>query len=328
MAYGFTVYTDRYAIEMTDVYSQTSKKTYQYAYGTGQQTLGGFTDGDYLEFTATPRNGYNFSRWVYHIGSTTATTKYSTSNPFKYYGSTGNDIYIAAEGETIGLPQLESVTYTITGSRVITVSLIGYNLIGYTVTLGLSYTDNTSMTIIQKIPITSNSFSTTITAASYATATLSVVFDPGGAFAKAYNFPHINLDGGGDEDKPDYFAWSSAVSQGLPVRNVSHYEWDDFIDKILEVLSYDGSQNTSITSAKYGYPIGTTYQTMLEDCFTSYDYDFDGYPLTAKMFNVSRFIIGSNVKTYIEDMTSYSSKVLASDFITLENCLNEWIDDI
>ena len=290
-------------------------------------------DGSYVEFEAVPASGYEFSRWIYHIGSPTATTEYSTSNPFKYYGSEGNDLYIAAEGTATGssgVPNVSDCSFQTTpGSRVITVSLVGYNLIGYTVTLGLSYTDGTSMTIIQKIPITSNSFSTTITAASYATATLSVVFDPGGAYAKSYNFPRINLGGGGDEDKPDYFAWSSAVAQGLPVRNVSHYEWDDFIDKIIEVLRYKKINNTSITSSKYGYPPGTTYQTMLEDCFTSYDYDFDGYPLTAQMFNVARFIIGSNVdggSGITKDMISYTSQVLASDFIKLETRLNDWID--
>jgi hypothetical protein len=102
VSYGFTVYTDRASIETTKVYSQTASKTYEYDYGTGQHSLSGFTDGDYLNFTAVPAYGYEFKRWVYHIGSPSAATKYSTSNPFKYYGSAGNDIYIAAEGQTSG----------------------------------------------------------------------------------------------------------------------------------------------------------------------------------------------------------------------------------
>lgn len=325
MSYGFTVYTDRSSIATTEVYSQTSRKTYQYDYGTGQHSLSGFTDGDYLEFTAVPANGYEFSRWIYHIGSPTATAQYNYSQTFKYYGSTGNDIYIAAEGSSggsTGTPSVTSVTHqTKSGSRVITVNLVGTNIKGYTVTLGLSYTDGTAMTIISKIPITSNSFSTTITAESYATSMLSVVFDPGGTYAKAY-YLQVELDGGGDE--PEYFEWSSAVAKGLPIKNVSHTEWDNFIDKIVELLG--GNLYVPLGEAKYGYSASTTYFTMLQDCYADYDSSYQGYPLTAKMFNVARFIIGSFVSTGISDKTSRTSKVLASDFITLENCLKTWQD--
>lgn len=100
MSYGFTVYTDRATIETTKVYSQTASKTYSYSYGTGEHSLEGFMDGDYLKFTAVPADGCEFRRWIYHIGSPSATTQYSYSNPFTYYGSTGEDIYIAAEGQT------------------------------------------------------------------------------------------------------------------------------------------------------------------------------------------------------------------------------------
>ena len=122
----------------------------------------------------------------------------------------------------------------------------------------------------------------------------------------------------------EYFEWSSAVAQGKPIKNVSHTEWDSFIDKIIEVLTDKKIINTPITSALYGYPIGTTYKTMLQGCYLTYDADLGGYPLTAKKFNIARYIIGSNVSTGISDKTSNSSKVLASDFITLENCLKAW----
>ena len=109
MSYGFTVYTDREAIKTTKVYSETSQSTYLYNYGTGQRTLNGFSDGSYLTFTAIPADGYEFYRWVYHIGSPTSTAQYVYANEdeddpstFRYYGSTGNDIYIAAEGKQIG----------------------------------------------------------------------------------------------------------------------------------------------------------------------------------------------------------------------------------
>ena len=330
MSYGFYVYTDRESIATTKVSYPAQNVTYEYDYGTGQHDLGGFTDGDYIQFTAVPANGYKFTQWIYHIGSPTAETQYSTSNPFKYYGSTGNDIYIAAEGVasgSTGKPTVTSVTYhTTKGSLDVTVKIVGTNIRGYTVTLGLSYNDGTSMTIRSKIPITSNSFSTTITAASYDTQTLSVVFDPGGTYAKSYLFSDIVLEQG--EDVGDYFEWSNAVAKGLPIKNVSHNEWDNFIDKIKDILTDNGKINHPLTAAKYGYAVGTTYKTMLNDCYLEYDSDFGGYPLYAQQFNVARFIIGSNLPnggtTGISDKTAGVSKVLASDFITLETCLREW----
>ena len=103
MSYGFTVYTDREAIKTTKVYSETSQTTYSYNYGTGQRTLNGFSDGSYLTFTAIPADGYEFYRWVYHIGEIDPDNPMYAESPTLYYrGSTGNDIYVAAEGKRIG----------------------------------------------------------------------------------------------------------------------------------------------------------------------------------------------------------------------------------
>ena len=126
---------------------------------------------------------------------------------------------------------------------------------------------------------------------------------------------------------PTYFQWSSAVAQGLPVKNVSHTEWDSFIDKIKEVLTAKSIINQPLTTAKYGYAVGTTLKTMLNDCYLTYDTELQGYPLTAKKFNVARFIIGSYApggSGIAEDKVSETSKVLASDFIKLENSLKAW----
>ena len=123
----------------------------------------------------------------------------------------------------------------------------------------------------------------------------------------------------------DYFEWSSDVHQGGAVKNVNHTEWNNFIDKIKEVLTDKGRINQPITESKYGYSEGTTYNTMLNDCYLKqYDSDLQGYPLTAQKFNVARFIIGSHVSTGISDKVSNSSKVLASDFIKLADCLRTW----
>lgn len=139
MSYGFTVYTDRASIATTKVYSQTSGKTYSYSYGTGQQSLNGFTDGDYITFTAEPASGYTFQQWIYHIGSPSATRQYSTSNPFKYYGSTGNDIYIAAEGVSSGgtdspwMEYEEGIINVYTSDESVGVTLWPYEIHRYTV---------------------------------------------------------------------------------------------------------------------------------------------------------------------------------------------------
>lgn len=126
-------------------------------------------------------------------------------------------------------------------------------------------------------------------------------------------------------EESEYFEWSSAVAHGSPTRNVSHTEWDNFIDKIIEVLTDKKIINQPLTSGVYGYEVGTTFRTMLQDCYLTYDTELQGYPLTAQKFNVARFLIGSNLPaggtTGISDKTSKKSKVLASDFITLENCL-------
>jgi hypothetical protein len=122
-------------------------------------------------------------------------------------------------------------------------------------------------------------------------------------------------------EESEYFEWSSAVAHGLPTRNVSHTEWDNFIDKIIEVLTDKKTIDTVITSEVYGYEVGKTYRDMLQDCYLTYDTELQGYPLTAQKFNVARFIIGSHISTGISDKVSKKSKVLASDFITLENCL-------
>lgn len=228
-------------------------------------------------------------------------------------------------GGSTAVPKITSYSaYQISsGSMDIEVSLVGTNLIGYTVTLGLSYFDGTSMTTRTKVPITSDNFKTIITAESFDTDTLSIVFDPGGTYKKAY---YIEIYMESVPDDTDYFEWSSAVAQGLPIKNVSHNEWNNFIDKIIEILTDKKIQNFPISEGVYGYSAGTSYLTMLKDCYLTYDSNYSGYPLTAKKFNVARYIIGSNVSTGISDKTSKTSKVLASDFIKLENCLKTWQD--
>ena len=374
MSYGFYVYTDRASIATTKVYSQTAGATYTYNYGTGQHSLNGFTDGHYLTFEAFPADGYEFKRWAYHIGSPTATTKYSTSNPFKYYGSEGNDIYIAAEGQAISsgggdsggdtdgswaITTLAAITdndrklltldanicycypITFTYSGIATfysvnrLSLYVLDLVAYLSTSPPSsfdydngkpssyvyYNDDTNESYDDNQIFSDFGFQYYVTSNEQYYLYVRHRINNDTTNGAAY----INIVAP-TEAESDYFEWSSAVAQGLPVKNVSHTEWDNFIDKIIEVLTDKGMLNQPLTSEVYGYLTGTTYRTMLNDCYLTYNSDLEGYPLTAKKFNVARFIIGSHVSTNLDEpeKISKTSKVLAEDFIKLENCLKAW----
>ena len=352
MSYSFTVYTDRASIETTKVYSETANATYNYDYGTGQHTLNGFTDGDYLKFTAVPADGYEFKRWIYHIGSASATTQYSTSNPFKYYGSTGNDIYIAAEGQAtsgggsgsetptewtlythsitdpdttqylslyIGAMECHRIrlTFANTGAFKVYSSTASKTFSAYRgITSG--YNSETGL------PTSYQGYQGNITSFGFNLNCTDINQSIYIWICAGREIGHLTVTIEPPQATTNYFKWSSAVAQGLPVKNVSHTEWDSFIDKIIEVITAKGNQNQPITEAKYGYPVGTTYLTMLRDCYMSYDTELQGYPLTAKKFNVARFIIGSNVSTGISDKTSKTSQLLASDLLKLESCLKTW----
>ena len=370
MSYGFYVYTDRESIASTKVYSQTSGKTYEYDCGTGQHSLSGFSDGEYLTFTAVPADGYEFKQWIYHIGSPDAPTQYSTSNPFKYYGSTDNDIYIAAEGESSGggggdsggdetdgewtlknyASQRDSfsiwtqfragecycipVTFTYSGRAIFycdsynngeAADMLAFlsRSNDFDTTSGeptsyLIYNDDSSDDYNDTIGSHDFGFEYDVTAGVtyYLFVRENLV---------SYYPGYIDIYCVAPKEDASYFEWSSAVAKGLPVKNVSHTEWDNFIDKIKAVLTDKKIINQPLTEEEYGYDVGTTYNTMLNDCYMQqYDIDLQGYPLTAQMFNVARFIIGSFVSTGIDDKISETSKVLASDLIKLADCLKTW----
>lgn len=93
MSYAITVYFNDDTIESTDIYTQYFSYTGEA--GDDYYSTSGLTFS--VKFTANPAPGCNFTRWVYRLGSTSATVRYSTSNPFTYSGD--QDIYIRAEGE-------------------------------------------------------------------------------------------------------------------------------------------------------------------------------------------------------------------------------------
>lgn len=102
MSYAITCYHSDYTIAKTKISISALGLNYELV-PEAQDANGddaswekaGFTYN--AKFTATPASGSKFVRWVYRVGSQTASVQYSTANPFTYTG--GQDIWIRAEGE-------------------------------------------------------------------------------------------------------------------------------------------------------------------------------------------------------------------------------------
>lgn len=92
MSYSFTAYFNDPGIANTHIYCSVGV-AYDRAYGDDYLYVSGFTG--YSVFTATPADGYEFYRWVYRVGSVTASVQYSYSQSFTYEEE--QDIYIRAE---------------------------------------------------------------------------------------------------------------------------------------------------------------------------------------------------------------------------------------
>ena len=93
MSYAITVYFNDEAIRSTNIYSSYFSHTG--SYGDEYYSTWGLSFA--VQFTATPAENCNFTRWVYRLGSVTGDVQYSYANPFTYSGD--QDIYIRAEGE-------------------------------------------------------------------------------------------------------------------------------------------------------------------------------------------------------------------------------------
>lgn len=94
MAYTINCYFTDSHILSTRIQTKTIDEIHYY--GEGRRMLNVNADA---VFTATPADGCQFTRWVYQIGSQTATTQYSYMPTFSY--SQAKNIYIYAEGEPI-----------------------------------------------------------------------------------------------------------------------------------------------------------------------------------------------------------------------------------
>lgn len=103
MSYKITCYANDEGIKKTSIYIPSLNTTYYCEYGTS--SLGDYQEKVYssldsewsAKFTAEPASGYSFYRWVYRVGSLSATEQYSYDSTFTY--TDGEDIYIRAESK-------------------------------------------------------------------------------------------------------------------------------------------------------------------------------------------------------------------------------------
>ena len=134
----------------------------------------------------------------------------------------------------------------------------------------------------------------------------------------------VELDTVAETDEPsvEYWSWTSsngsasssqtraaynAVSNRGALSNFSYLVWNDLVDKVMEVLDATGGSWNS----KYASYSATK--------MTSSD-----KRLTAKRFNSLRYNIGTHYSTGINDVYK-GDIVYGSYFITLVDCLNNWI---
>lgn len=134
----------------------------------------------------------------------------------------------------------------------------------------------------------------------------------------------VELDTTAETDEPSVEPWSwtssngsasasqtksaySAVRNNGSLSNFSYLVWNDLVDKVYEVLDATGDSWNS------------KYATYAATRMSSSD-----KALTAKRFNSLRYNIGLRYSTSINEV-SRGDTVYGWYFITLADCLNEWI---
>lgn len=101
-----------------------------------------------------------------------------------------------------------------------------------------------------------------------------------------------------------------ALNKDNPTSDFSHLVWNDMVDKVMKIIESTGNTWWS----KYA----SYYDTKMHS---------KPYELTADMFNSLRYNIGARYSTGIGEV-SPGDCVYADYFITLTNCMNEWIDTL
>lgn len=101
-----------------------------------------------------------------------------------------------------------------------------------------------------------------------------------------------------------------ALNKDNPTSDFSHLVWNDMVDKVMRIIESTGNTWWSEYSSYYDTKMHSK-----------------PYELTADMFNSLRYNIGARYSTGINEV-SPGDCVYADYFITLTNCMNEWIDTL
>lgn len=124
-----------------------------------------------------------------------------------------------------------------------------------------------------------------------------------------------------EASRPGYFYWTTAEKNAFTGKGatteLTAVRWNAFVDNINDILRYKGLTSARTESELYGVPKGTYMDDFVKNAKGE-----SGGTFYANCFNIARHSIGAMNGTGI--LTKYSGdKVLGSEFITLQNKLNE-----
>ena len=352
MSYTVTCYCNDETIKTSSVYIASAGITRTGTYGSSslgdyeEFTVSGLTESWSAKFTATPASGCSFYRWVYRVGSTSATAQYSYSNPFTYTG--GKNIYIRAEGtQDVETWDLSTGAFGAISSSAYDDFYLGeMQMYRYSVTFNYSGTAT---------------FYTTGSLDTYGYLSTSTGFDS--ANGKPTSILAENDDGDSTNFSisydvtagTTYYVWVrplSSTGSGSTVLNIS------VPDKTISIAKWswtasNGNASASLTQAAYSAVVNKTAVTnfsylvwndlcdkvkeILDATGGSWDSTYATYAntkmassnktLTATKFNSLRYNIGSHYSTGITDVYT-NDDVLGSYFTKLASCINGWIDTL
>lgn len=101
-----------------------------------------------------------------------------------------------------------------------------------------------------------------------------------------------NISNGSASALQTQAAYDALISKG-ETRNFSYEVWNDFINKVRTFLTYLNMSDVSIGESVYDYPSTTTYSQLLRGAEMN-NTEASGKRMTAKRFNIVRYVIGSS----------------------------------
>lgn len=345
--FAFTCYANDETIQQTDISSRYADYTLNY--GDGQIRKSGMSGN--LTFTATPDTRCSFVRWVYRVGSTTATVQYSEDNPFVY--TEEKDIFIRAEGkkDTV-LPNWTCIDDDIgllgTDSFVTQIDLGLYELRRYAV----SFTYGGTAKIYTMGAIDTRGYLGTTSGwkdSGYPTAYIAEDDDSGDGsnFCITHDVSALT----------QYYVWvrqhAGDVAGNIRlhieppqkpiVGNIEKWDWNisngNAAAEETQNAKYalDNRKTVSLFAYSVWNDIADKVKAVLDELGESWDSTYLSFnstkmssvdkTITAVRFNSLKLNIDSHISTEISDKAK-GDKVIGSDFLTLTQCINNWIDSI